>query len=130
MVDAYIAGFPRPVQDILTRMRAVIKRSAPDATERISYRIPTFVLHGNLVHFAAFEGHVSFFPTSSGIRQFQKELASYSCSRGTVHFPMGTKIPYGLIARIVKFRVKENLRKSNARTRKHSRRTRKAAACR
>jgi uncharacterized protein YdhG (YjbR/CyaY superfamily) len=83
---------------------------APQAKEKIAYRIPTFVLNGNLVHFAAFKSHISFFPTSSGIKAFNKELSKYKTSAGTVKFPLDEPIPFVLIGKIVKFRVKENLK--------------------
>lgn len=107
-VSAYIAGFPPEVRAILRKMRATIRKSAPGAAETISYGIPAYVQDGVLAYFAGFSGHVSFFPTSSGIRKFGEELAAYETSKGTVRFPHGTRVPYGLISRIVKFRVKEN----------------------
>jgi len=106
-VEKYIASFPSSVQLVLRKIREIVRREAPDATEKICYGIPTFYLHQNLVHYAAFKEHISFFPTSSGIVNFQNELAGYKCSRGTIRFPNGTKIPYKLIAKIVRFRVQE-----------------------
>ena len=110
-VDEYIATFPRNVQDILEELRQTIHNSAPDAKEAISYQIPTFKLNGNLVHFAAFKNHIGFYPTSSGISRFKKELSRYEVSRGTVRFPINEPIPSDLIRKIVKYRVKENLDK-------------------
>ncbi len=108
-VDEYIASFPKNVQSILQELRQVIRDLAPNAEETISYGIPTFDLNGrHLVHFAAFKNHVSFFPTSSGIAAFKKELSVYKTSRGTVQFPLDKPIPFDLVKRIVKFRVKEN----------------------
>jgi uncharacterized protein YdhG (YjbR/CyaY superfamily) len=108
-VDAYIAGFPADVRKVLEKIRTTIRKAAPDADEKIAYGMPAFALKGPLVYYAAFAKHVSFFPTSSGVEKFAKELAAYGTSKGTVRFPLGTRVPYGLIARIVKFRVKENL---------------------
>ncbi len=88
--------------------------SAPGAEEKISYMMPAFVQDGSLVYFAAFKSHIGFFPTSTGIVNFKDELAAYETSKGTLRFPLGKPIPYGLIARIVKFRVKENLARAEA----------------
>ncbi len=111
-ISQYIANFPKPAQSVLKKMRVVIKKAAPKSHEAIKYGIPTFVLNGkNLVHFGGFKSHVSFFPTSSGIRAFEKELAKYKTSKGTVQFPFNKPIPYGLVVRIVKFRVKESMGK-------------------
>ena len=108
-IDEYIATFPEPIQEILQEIRQAIKESAPQAREAISYRIPTFKLNGNLVHFAAFKDHIGFFPTSSGVDAFQKEFSGYETSKGTLRFPLDKPIPFDLIRKIVKFRVKENL---------------------
>jgi len=110
-IDEYIASFPKDVQEILEKLRGVIKGSAPGAEEAIAYGIPTFRLNGNLVHFAAFKDHISFFPTSSPIPVFRKELAPYKQSKGTIQFPLGKPIPFGLVKKIVKFRVAEMGRK-------------------
>jgi uncharacterized protein YdhG (YjbR/CyaY superfamily) len=108
-IDEYIRTFPKSIQDILQELRRTIRKAAPEAEEAISYQIPTFRLNGNLVHFAAFKNHIGFFPTSSGIRAFKKELSGYELSKGTVRFPMDKPLPLSLVSRIVKFRVKENL---------------------
>lgn len=108
-IDAYIALFPNDVQKKLQQMRNVIHEVAPDAVEAISYQIPTFKLHGkNLVHFAAFKDHLSFFPTSSPIEPFKEKLSPYKTSRGTIQFPIDQSIPFDLIREIVQFRVKES----------------------
>jgi uncharacterized protein YdhG (YjbR/CyaY superfamily) len=99
------------VQGKLQRLRKEIRAAAPDAEEAISYQIPTFRLNGNLVHFAAYSRHIGFYPTSSGIRVFRKDLSKYKCSKGTVQFPIDRPLPYPLIRKIVKFRVAENLEK-------------------
>jgi uncharacterized protein YdhG (YjbR/CyaY superfamily) len=108
-IDAYIAGFPPDVQEILQKIRLTIKEAAPEATEKISYQIPTFYLKGNLVHFAAFKNHIGFFPTSSGVEKFKDELSVYELSKGTIRFPLGKPIPYNIITKITMFRVEENL---------------------
>jgi uncharacterized protein YdhG (YjbR/CyaY superfamily) len=114
-IDAYIASFPPEVQVTLQKIRTTIAKAAPGATEKISYRMPTFYLYGNLVHFAAFKNHYGLFPTSSGIEHFKKELAGYSSSRGGVQFPFDRPVPYALITRIVKFRVRQNIERAGAR---------------
>ena len=110
-IDEYINSFPINVQNILEKLRKIIKESAPEAEETISYGMPTFKLNGNLVHFAAHKNHIGFYPTSSGIEAFQKELAPYKSAKGSVQFPIDKPIPYELIKKIVIFRVKENLKK-------------------
>ena len=117
-VDEYIAGFPKDVQEILERVRRTIREAAPDAQEKISYQMPTFTLKGNLVHFAAFKNHIGFYPIPSGIEEFKEELSVYEQGKGSVQFPLAKPIPYDLISRIVKFRVKENLAKAEAKGKK------------
>jgi uncharacterized protein YdhG (YjbR/CyaY superfamily) len=107
-IDQYIAGFPREVQTRLAAMRSTIQRAAPQATEKISYRIPTFYLNGNLVHFAAFKNHIGFFPTGKGVSAFEKELSGYKHAKGSIQFPMDKPLPLQLIRRIVQLRVKQN----------------------
>ena len=111
-IDEYIAGFPRDVQEILQKIRMTIRKAAPDAKETIKYRMPTFTLNGNLVYFAGFKSHIGFYPIPTGVEQFKKELSVYKQGRGSVQFPLDKPIPYDLISRIVKFRVKENLAKA------------------
>ena len=108
-IDEYIATFPEDIQKILKKIRATIKAAAPDAEEKISYQMPTFALKGNLVHFAAFKNHIGFYPVPTGIEKFKKELSVYEGAKGSVKFPLDKPIPYTLISKIVKFRVKENL---------------------
>jgi uncharacterized protein YdhG (YjbR/CyaY superfamily) len=110
-IDEYIQNFPAPVRAKLSELRATIRRSAPQAIEKISYRIPTFYLNGNLVHFAGYEHHIGFYPTPGGIARFRNELARYKSAKGSVQFPLDEPLPLELIAAIVKFRVDENLRK-------------------
>jgi len=111
-IDAYVSACPENVQQILEKIRQTIKESAPEATEVISYRMPAFKLNGNLVYFAAFKNHIGFYPTSSGISAFKKQLSHYKVSPGAVQFPIDEPIPYDLIRKIVKYRVKENLSKN------------------
>lgn len=106
-IDAYIAAFPTAVQKILTRIRRIVQKAAPEAEERIAYRIPTFVLGKNLVHFAAFEKHIGFYPTPSAMEHFRSKLAGFKTAKGSVQFPLTEPIPYDLIKTIVEFRVKE-----------------------
>jgi uncharacterized protein YdhG (YjbR/CyaY superfamily) len=113
-IDKYIAGFPQPVQEILEKIRLTIRRAAPDAEETIKYQMPTFTLKGNLVHFAAFKRHIGFYPVPTGIEAFKKELSVYEGGKGSVKFPLDKPIPYNLISKIVKFRVKENLARAEA----------------
>ncbi len=114
-IDEYIDRYPKDIQVILQKIRMTIKEAAPDAKEAISYQIPTFKLGGNLVHFAAFTEHISFFPTSSGVAKFRKELKEYQTSKGTIKFPLEKPIPYDLISKITKFRVEEVLGKGKKR---------------
>jgi uncharacterized protein YdhG (YjbR/CyaY superfamily) len=111
-IDEYIAGFPEDTQEILRKIRAVIREAAPDAQETISYQMPAFKLNGNLVYFAAFKNHIGFYPIPTGIEAFKKELSAFKQGKGSIQFPLDEPIPYDLITKIVKFRVKENLAKA------------------
>ena len=117
-IDEYILKFPPEIQEILKTLRKVIKESAPDAEEKISYQMPTFVLHGNLVHFAAYKNHIGFYPTPSGIDAFKDELSEYKGAKGSVQFPIEKPLPYELISKIVKFRVAENIKKAEDKLKK------------
>jgi uncharacterized protein YdhG (YjbR/CyaY superfamily) len=108
-IDEYINTFPEDVQRILNELRQTIKEAAPEAEETINYQIPTFTLHGNLVHFAALKNHIGFYPTPSGMEAFKKELSAYKGAKGSVQFPIDQPLPLPLIRRIVEYRVKENL---------------------
>ena len=110
-VDDYIGRFPKEVQTRLQQMRSAIRKAAPKAEESISYGIPSFTLNGKLVWYAAFKHHVGLYPRTSGIAAFKKELAPYKQAKGSVHFPLDKPLPLGLINRIAKFRLKENLSK-------------------
>jgi uncharacterized protein YdhG (YjbR/CyaY superfamily) len=117
-IDDYIAGFPQDVQEILEKIRVTIRQAAPDAEETIKYQMPTFTLKGNLVHFAAFKKHIGFYPTPTGIEEFNSELSAYKGGKGSVRFPLDKPIPFDLISRIVKARVKENLERAEAKGKK------------
>lgn len=108
-MDEYINTFPEDVQNILNELRQTIRKTAPEAEETINYQMPTFTLHGNLVHFAAFKNHIGFYPTPSGIEAFKKELSVYKNAKGSVQFPIDEPLPLPLIRRIVEHRVQENL---------------------
>lgn len=110
-IDSYIADSPDEVKTILEKIRETIHQAAPNAKEAIKYGMPTFVLNGNLVHFAAFKNHIGFYPAPSGIDAFIKELEVYRTGKGTIQFPIGKPIPFDLITKVVKFRIEENLRK-------------------
>lgn len=117
-IDEYIANFPKEVQETLQELRATIKNAAPEAEEAISYQMPTFKLKGNLVHFAAYKNHIGFYPTPSGIEKFKEELSAYEGAKGSVKFPIDQPLPLDTIAKIVKFRVTENLEKAEAKSKK------------
>lgn len=117
-IAEYIAGFPADVQQVLQQIRQTIRQAAPDAQEAISYRMPTFKLHGDLVHFAAHKKHIGFYPAPSGIEAFKDELAPYASSKGAVQFPLDQPMPYDLISRIVQFRAQENLQRAKAKRKK------------
>ncbi|PJZ84370.1 iron chaperone [Leptospira harrisiae] len=107
-IDEYIEKFPKDVQQILQKVRNTIQKEAPEATEAISYAMPTFVQNGNLVHFAAYAKHIGFYALPSGNIAFQKEISKYKNGKGSIQFPLDEPIPYALIKKIVKFRVNEN----------------------
>ena len=113
-IDEYIAAFPAEIQKLLKQMRATIAKAAPGAEEAIKYAIPTFILNGNLVHFAAFKNHIGFYPAPSGIEAFKKEVAEYEAGKGSLQFPLDRPLPLGLVTKIVKYRVAQNLEKSKS----------------
>ncbi|MRN56451.1 iron chaperone [Paenibacillus monticola] len=117
-IDEYISQFSPEVQDKLKMIRTVIKEAAPDAEEKISYQMPTFAMHGNLVHFAAFKKHIGFYPAPRGIDAFKEELSVYKGAKGSVQFPLDQPLPFELISRIVQFRVAENIKKAEAKSKK------------
>lgn len=111
-IDEYIAGFPGTVQARLAALRATVREHAPNATERISYGVPTYYLNGNLVHFAAFRHHIGFYPAPSGITAFRDGLTGYRSAKGSVQFPHSEPLPLELVAAMVRFRVAENMQKA------------------
>ena len=111
-IDEYISTFPLEIQERLQTMRQTIHQAAPEATEKVSYQMPTFYLNGNLVHFAALKNHIGFYPTPSGISAFLDELKGYVNAKGSVQFPYDLPLPVDLITRIVQMRVQENIKKS------------------
>jgi uncharacterized protein YdhG (YjbR/CyaY superfamily) len=108
-IDEYIAGFPNEVQKILEKIRRTIREAAPEADETIGYQMPAFKLNGYLVYFAAHKTHIGFYPMPSGIEKFKKELSRYEGAKGSLKFPFYKPMPFDLISKIVRFRVKENL---------------------
>jgi uncharacterized protein YdhG (YjbR/CyaY superfamily) len=114
-IDEYIATFPPEVQTILERVRLTITNAAPGAQETISYQIPAFTLNGALVYFAAFKNHIGFYPPVRGNARIEKAVSIYAGEKGNLRFPLNQPIPYALIERVVKLRVKQNLAKAPAR---------------
>lgn len=113
-IDMYIAGFPEETQKLLNQLRQLIKDTAPDAEEVISYQMPAYKYHGMLVYFAGYSKHIGFYPGASGIAAFKEELSVYKNAKGSVQFPLDQPLPVKLIERMVLFRVKENLEKANS----------------
>ncbi len=116
-INEYIAAFPQNIQTRLEEIRVAIKAAAPGAEERISYQMPAFALHGNLVYFAGLKNHIGFYPTGSGIEAFKDEIALFENTKDSVKFPLNQPLPLDLISRIVQFRVSENLNKAAAKAR-------------
>ena len=112
-IDEYIGAFPNDVQEILEKIRATIQKAAPDAKEKISYSMPAFEQNGIVVYFAAFKNHIGLYALPSGHETFKEELSKYKSGKGSVQFPLDQPMPFDLITKIVKFRVKENLEKTN-----------------
>lgn len=110
-IDEYISLFPKDVKTMLESLRQTIRKAAPKAEEVVSYQMPAFKQNSVLVYFAAFNNHIGFYPTSSGIAAFKEEISKYKNSKGAVQFPLDKKLPLNLVAKIVKFRVKEDLAK-------------------
>jgi len=114
-IDEYISWFPKETQKVLEQVRTTIKKAAPEAGEAISYAIPTFTMNKTyLVYFAAWKNHISIYPAPTGNEAFKKDFSSYKISKGTVQFPLDKPMPLGLITKIVKFRIKENLQTAKA----------------
>src|ERR1700741_383484 len=102
-IDEYIATFPSDIQAILEKIRQTIRKAAPTASEAIKYQMPTFVLNGNLVHFAAFKNHIGFYPAPQGIEAFKDDLSKFKGAKGSVQFPIDQPMPLDLITKIVHF---------------------------
>lgn len=117
-IDAYIAGYPPEIQTTLQQLRRIIMESAPGATEKISWQMPAFALHGDLVYFAVCKNHIGFYPTPSGIDAFRQELAGYKGTKGSIHLPLDKPLPDELIRKIVQFRVAENERRAEEKSNK------------
>ncbi len=117
-IDEYIASCPPEVQSILEKIRSTIRKAAPEAQEKISYQIPTFTLSGNLIHFAAFKNHIGMYPPIDGDEKLKSAISPYKNERGNLKFPLDQPIPYTLIGRIVKRRVKEQLERAQSKRRK------------
>ncbi|MBI5566834.1 MAG: DUF1801 domain-containing protein [Chloroflexi bacterium] len=117
-IDEYIAGYSPEVQTILKQVRATIKAAAPDAVEAIKYQIPTFVLNGNLVSFAAYKQHLGVYPVPAGTQKFQKAVAVYRAAKSTLRFPLDEPVPYELIGQLVKYLVKEHAAGAKAKQKK------------
>lgn len=113
-IDEYIASFSPEVQTILEKIRSTIRRAAPDAQETISYKIPAFTLNGIVVYFAAFKKHIGLYPPVKGDAKLQKAISPYAGEKGNLQFPLDQPMPYRLIERIVKLRVKQNMSKDPA----------------
>jgi uncharacterized protein YdhG (YjbR/CyaY superfamily) len=116
-IDSYISTFPENAQELLNIVRKTIHEAAPEATEKISYAMPTFYLEGNLVHFAGYKNHIGLYPAPSALDEFKEEISQYKNSKGAVQFPLDKPIPADLITKIVKYRVGENL--AAAKKKKH-----------
>jgi uncharacterized protein YdhG (YjbR/CyaY superfamily) len=117
-IDLYIAAFPKKTQLMLNEVRETIKKAAPEAEEVISYKMPAYKYFGMLVYFAGYEHHIGLYPTGSGIKEFEKEIAEYKSGKGSVQFPLDETLPIKLISKIVKFRVQENKEKAKAKVKK------------
>ena len=106
-IDQYIYQFPIEVQEKLQILRETISEIVPEATEKISYGIPTFVLRKNLVHFAAFKSHIGFYALPTSNEKFKMELAKYKTGKGSIQFPLNEDLPIDLIRKLVRYRVEE-----------------------
>ena len=112
--DEYIEQFSPEIQELLTKVKNVIKEAVPEATEKISYQMPTYYLHGNLVHFAAYKQHIGFYPTPGGVEAFKDQLTSFKTSKGAIQFPLDQPLPFELISEMAKYRASESRAKFEA----------------
>jgi uncharacterized protein YdhG (YjbR/CyaY superfamily) len=113
-IDQYIATFPTEVQMVLEQVRQTIRDAAADAKETISYQMPAFKQHGILVYFAAWTKHIGLYPPISGDKTLERAVARYAGPKGNLQFPLNEPIPYDLVERIVKLRVKQDSAKAAA----------------
>lgn len=109
--EVYITAFPKETQKLLKQLRTTIRKAAPEAEELISYAMPAYKLNGPLVYFAGYKNHIGFYPSTSGISAFKKELSVYKGAKGSVQFPLDKPLPLELVTKIVEFKVAENLQK-------------------
>ena len=119
-IDSFIAEETPEIQKVLKKMRAIIRKAAPKATEKLAWDMPTFVLEGNLVTFCSFKKHISLFPGAEALAHFKKDIAKYETSKATVQFPYGEELPATLITKIVKFCIKNNLAAAKAKAKPKS----------
>jgi uncharacterized protein YdhG (YjbR/CyaY superfamily) len=117
-IDNYISAFPQPVQKRLKAMRAAIRKAAPGALEKLSYKMPAYTYKGMLLYFAAHSNHIGFYPFTTAMKAFKEELSEYKTGKGSVQFPHDKPLPLELISEIVKFRVLENLAKADLKSKK------------
>jgi uncharacterized protein YdhG (YjbR/CyaY superfamily) len=120
-IDEYISDFSPDVQAVLQKVRQVVRSAAPDAQETISYQIPAFKLNGVLVYFAAFKKHIGFYPPLRGDAGLRKAVSAYAGPKGNLRFPLDQPIPFDLIKRITKLRLKQNSAKAAAKGKKERR---------
>ncbi len=111
-VDEYLKSLPKNTRKILNTLRLVIRKTAPQAQEVLSYGVPAFKLNGILVLYAGFKNHIGFYPQPSAIKKFTNELQQYETSEGTIRFPLSEPLPLDLIVKIVEFRIQENLKRT------------------
>jgi uncharacterized protein YdhG (YjbR/CyaY superfamily) len=120
-IDDYIAECPTEAQKVLQKIRKIVRSAAPEAEERISYQMPAFALNGMLIYFAAFKTHIGIFPPVKGDIKFQKDTVAYRGPKGNFKFPLDSPMPYGLIERLVRFRLKEHLERKELAAKKRGR---------
>ncbi|MFV0331027.1 MAG: iron chaperone [Dysgonomonas sp.] len=110
-IDEYISEFPEDIQSLMKRLRATIKKAVPEATEKISWQMPTFYLNGNLIHFAGHKRHIGLYPGIEAMEAFKDELITYKTTKGGIQLPYDKPLPLSLVSKIVKFNVKRNTKK-------------------
>ncbi|MDR2947712.1 MAG: DUF1801 domain-containing protein [Prevotella sp.] len=110
-IDEYISEFPKDIQSLMKKLRATIKKAVPEATEKISWQMPTFYLKGNLIHFAGHKKHIGLYPGIEAMEAFKEELTSYKTTKGGIQLPYDKPLPLSLVTKIVKFNIKRNSKK-------------------